>query len=467
MNKVKFAIIGAGSVSFCPATVSDILLNQSFAQVNIEIYLMDIDERALRVSEAFCKKAITFINRPITINASLNLREAVDGADFVITAIEKERYHYWSMDFHIPRRYGFRQVYGENGGPGGMFHTLRNIGPMLEIARAMEELCPNAWLLNYTNPEAKLVEAISKLTKIKVVGLCHGEQMGMDQLSEFLNIPKSDIDAKACGLNHFGFFTEVKEKATGKDLYPLLREREKSVDWLAHWDEYGLSRLMFRTYGLWPYPGTNHIGEYMAWSDEMLASTKIQYFYDPVELDPWKTRKTPEFVYSFSSNPTDRPLFRDASKDEKPFAGDPGFADGYEQAFAIGEAGLSGSHEYGIPIAEAIYFNKPLRVGAVNVPNKGYVRNLPENMVVEIPADVDGNGVHPIGGFELPTAITAMIAQQGAIHDLLIQSYTEQSKRKLLQAILLDPCVSNYNNAVAMIDQMCEQQSEILPKLSW
>jgi alpha-galactosidase len=100
------------------------------------------------------------LNRRVVIEASIDLRKALNGADFVITAIEVDRYHYWLMDFHIPRRYGFRQIYGENGEPGGMFHALRNLPPTIEIARAMEQKCPDAWMFNYTNPEAKLIEGV-------------------------------------------------------------------------------------------------------------------------------------------------------------------------------------------------------------------------------------------------------------------------------------------------------------------
>ena len=309
-EKLKFVIIGAGSVCFCPATVADILLNDNICSVPLSIALMDIDERALRASETFAREAIKVSGRDVNLTATINLREALVDADFVISAIEVDRYYYWSMDFHIPRRYGFRQVYGENGGPGSMFHTLRNLPPTLEIAHAMEEICPDAWLLNYTNPEAKLVEGVLKSTKIKAVGLCHGEGIGLDQVSQILEIPKDDIDGDVAGLNHFGWFTRLTRKSTGEDLYPMLKERENRMDWLAHWDEIGLSRLMLRTYGLFPYPGTNHVGEYIAWSDSMLASTQIQYFHDPVRNDPWsKGGKVPEFVYNFQDNPTGRELF--------------------------------------------------------------------------------------------------------------------------------------------------------------
>ena len=457
MKKVKFAIIGAGSVSFCPATVTDILLNKSFGKLDeIEIYLMDIRSEALDVSKNYCEKLVEKLGKKIIINASTNLAEAVYGADFVIIAIEVDRFHYWSQDFHIPRRYGFRQIYGENGGPGGMFHALRNLPPILEIAHEMERGCPDAWLLNYTNPEAKLVEGISKLSKIKAVGLCHGDGMGMEQLADFLQMPVEQIGASLVGLNHFGWFTKIWDKKTGEDLYPRLREQEKKADPLAHWDELALPRVMLRTYGLWCYPGANHIGEYIAWSDGFLASASIQYYFDPASENPWEMKKTPpSFIYSMSGDITELDLFHD-KKD----------GDGYEESFDYkSKPYLSG--EYGIPIAEAIFFDKPTEIGAVNMPNLGYAPNLPKGMVIEMPALVDGHGIHPHKCDPLPVAVEAMITTQGAIHKLIIEAYTEKSRNKLLQAVLLDPTVSSYNNAVAMINELCELQKDILPPLYW
>jgi len=457
-SNVKFSIIGAGSVCFCPTTVADILRSKLFATLdNMTIYLMDIDPNALDVSKAFCDKFTSKLKRKVTIEASTNLQKALQGADFVITAIEVDRYHYWSMDFHIPRRYGFRQVYGENGGPGGIFHTLRNLPPILEIARMMEKECPDAYMLNYTNPEAKLIEGVLKLTKIKAVGLCHGAQMGIDQLSDFLSIPTERIGVSAVGLNHFGWFTKIWDKSNQEDLYPKLRNMEKKADWLAHWDEYALMRILFRTYGLWSYPGTNHIGEYIGWSEDFLASTKIQYFFDPTTDSPWEKKTPPEFVYSFSGNPTDRALFSDKTKIE----------DDYLQNFDIENEDFEESNEDGIPLAEALFFNKTTHFNALNVLNKGYAPNLPENMVIEIGAAADGEGIHPIKSDVLPIAIANMIATQGAIHQLVIDAYVEKSRKKLLQAILLDPTVSSYNNAVALINEMCERQKAILPEMHW
>jgi len=456
-TKLKIVMIGAGSCCFCPATLQDILLSDELNALPLEVCLMDIDNHALEVSHAYAQKVVAYSGRNVKLWATTDLDDALAGADFVITAIEIDRYHYWSIDFHIPRRYGFRQVYGENGGPGGMFHTLRNIGPTLHIAHRMEELCPDAGLINYTNPEAKLVEAVLKMTKVKAVGVCHGFGMGVAQIAEILGRKEEELEVVGYGLNHFGWYTSIKDKNTGEDLYPLFKEKEKESHWLAKWDEVGLSRMMMRTFGLYPYPGTNHIGEYIAWSDEFLASTKIQYFFDPAAENPWETKKHPRFVYDFCSNPTAIPFSAvDHDKEEE-----------YQWFFTIGENGLQKSREYGIPIIEAIVYDKKELIPSLNVLNKGQIPGIIADMCVECPCIVDGDGIHPVQVEELPAGIAAMINQQGAIHKLVIEAYAEKSKNKLLQALLLDPTASNYNNAVALIDEMCEREKEILPELNW
>lgn len=455
-KKLKIAIIGAGSVSFCPTTVSDILRNSSIKESDLEIALMDINQEALEVSAAYCRKLQKKYMPQAKICATLDLREAVTEADFVVTAIEKERYFYWSQDFHLPRKYGFRQVYGENGGPGGAFHTLRNLGPMLEIAHMMEEVCPNAWLLNYTNPEAKLVGMIAQATSIKVVGLCHGEQMGVDQVAMILGRDKSELETQVSGLNHFGVLTIIRDKKTGEDLYPLLKKREREMEKLAHWDELALARIMLRLYGVWTYPGANHIGEYMAWSDQYLASAQMQYFYDPANETPWSdiTNSPLEFIYSIAGHNWETEMFKSDKKDV------------FQEAFDS-ENNLEQNHEYGVPIIEAIHFNKPLKIGAVNVQNQGYAPNLPNGMVVEVPAMVDGAGIHPVQTEKIPAALAAMISVQGAIADLIYEAYMEKSRTKLLQALMLDPTVSTYNGAVALINEIFELQKEILPEMHW
>ena len=193
-DKVTIAIIGAGSVVFSKGTIGDILLNETLTHYPIDLRLMDIVPERLAGVVQFATGNAAALHRQVTAAATTDLRAAVDGADFVVTAFEVDRYQRWAQDFHIPRKYGFAQIYGENGGPGGMFHALRNMGPLLEAAHAMEELCPQAWLINYSNPEAKLVQAVATLTKVKVAGMCHGVFMGREQVSALLELPEEQIE---------------------------------------------------------------------------------------------------------------------------------------------------------------------------------------------------------------------------------------------------------------------------------
>ncbi|MBS4219158.1 alpha-galactosidase [Bacillus sp. FJAT-49711] len=460
MKNMKVTLVGAGSLSFALGALQDMVLSDKLKnQVNLEIALMDIAEKNVMRTYEYTKEMFAAFSHPAKISQTTNLEEALTGADFVIVAIEVNRYFYWSQDFHIPRRYGSKQIYGENGGPGSMFHTLRNLGPMLEIARMMEKVCPDAWFINFTNPEAKLVEAISKMTTIKIVGLCHGLDMGIDQISQFLEMDKEEIGIEGGGLNHFGFFTKIWNKKTGEDLYPLFDEKEKKADRLAQFDHIGLSRTMYRTYGYYPYPGTNHIGEYVSWAEDFYAGLALQYRYDPIREKLWEEHsRVPEFIYCADGHTLDKGLFSDDMTQEEWIA----------ETFTFDKDKVQKSNEYAIPIIEAIFFDEEIQLNSVNMQNNGAIKGLPDDMVVETQAIVNGQGIKLIPmTVELPTAIIGTIHIQGTIHKLLLEAFVEQSKTKLLQAILLDPQAPTYYQACAMIDEICELQKDILPKLEW
>jgi len=458
-DRLKIALIGAGSLSFGRGTIADIVLSETLNQVPIDLVLMDIVASHLDSNQRFAEQAVRSHQRAISVNATTDLAEALTGAHCVVTAIEVERYKYWMQDFHVPRKYGFTQIYGENGGPGGLFHTLRNMGPMLDIAQAMQQLCPEAWLINFTNPEAKLVEAISRLSTIKVVGLCHGVYMGREQLARILELPEADIETVACGLNHFGWFQKIQRRSTGEDLYPRLTANESQAHWLAAWDEIALSRILFRTFGLWPYPGANHCGEYFRWSRDFFAGDRFQYFHDPVWGAAWEQTPPPTFLYSTVANPNAVPFFPEKPVEQL-----------YPEFDATSEMqpdALQPSGEDAVRLIEALCFDQAMDFPALNLPNHGAIPGLDDELVVEIPARADGRGIQRQRLEPLPEGVTAMIRLQGSIHKLLIEAYQERSRNKLLQAVLLDPTVSSYANAVAMINEMCELQKELLPVLEW
>ena len=312
---MKIVLVGAGSREFGPATIRDILLSDLLCDGRVEIALVDTDPSGLPDTQAYAGAVAERLGRSATVTGTTRLADALPGADAVIVAIEINRYFYWAQDFHVPRAFGFRQIYGENGGPGGLFHALRNMRPNVEIARAMETHCPDAWFVNYTNPLTKLCEAVSRLTDIRVVGLCHGVFHGIEQMARFLELPPERLDARASGLNHFSWFGSVTDRETGQDLYPRLRERERVADWLHDWDEIALSRILFRVFGRFPSPGANHIGEYIRWAGDFLASSPLQFFYDPAEGHPWDTGKVPTWIYHLGDNPTETALFPERPRD--------------------------------------------------------------------------------------------------------------------------------------------------------
>ncbi len=447
MDKLKIALVGAGSGSFGPSSVRDVLLSDPIARVPLELVLMDIVPDHLTDIEAYARAVAKKLRRDVRILVTTDIEAAVVDAQFVITAIEVERFLYWSQDFHVPRKHGFKQVFGENGGPGGLFHALRNMGPMIDIARTMERLCPDAYLLNFTNPEHKLCEAVSRLTSIRNVGLCHGVFMGLHQMAAILGVPPDSIEGDACGMNHFTFFQTLRDKRTGEDLYPRLREAEREGDWLSDWHEIGMARVMFRRFGLWPSPAANHYGEYIRWADEFVAS-ELQYFYDPADGHPWETGVVPEFVYSLSGDKTGRPW--------RPAPAQP-------SSFDI--ENLRPSGELAVPIIEAVACGEPRYLEAINVPNQGAVPNLPDDMVVEVPADGDSSGLHPRRMNPLPEAAAALLRTQASIHKLLVEAFAERSKAKLIEAMLLDPTVDSYRRAVECVDEMLHLQAGILPPL--
>ncbi|MHC4789670.1 MAG: family 4 glycosyl hydrolase [Planctomycetota bacterium] len=444
---MKIALVGAGSRSFGPGSTRDVLLSEELRGLPLELALMDIVEVHLDDAADYARWLNEEVGREACITATTDLRAALEGADFVIAAIEVDRYLYWAMDFHVPRMHGLRQIYGENGGVGGIFHALRNMGPIVEIARTMEELCPEAKLLNFTNPESKLCEAVARLTSIEAVGLCHGVFQGREQIATILEVAPDDLETVSCGINHFTWFQIIRDRRTGEDLYPRLRQADREGDWLSDWHEAAMARVLFRRFGLWPSPAPNHYGEYIGWAEEFVAD-ELQYFYDPADGHPWQTGIVPEFVYSLTSHPTGRP-WRPAERE----AADPK------------EAPLKSSDELAAPIMAGLCCGERHELAAVNVPNRGAIPNLPDDMVVEVPAVADAAGLQACPCEPLPEAIAAMLRLQGSVHKLLVEAFAERSREKLIQAVLLDPTVDSYRRAIETVDELCRLQADILPPL--
>jgi len=461
---IKIVLVGAGSREFGPATLRDIYLSDALAEAGVEITLMDLDADSLHVTSAYAEDLDTKLERAFAVSTTTDLDAALAGADFVIMAIEIDRYFYWAQDFHIPRGFGFRQIYGENGGPGGVFHALRNMGPAVDIANAVARVCPDAWLLNYTNPLTKLCEAQTRLTDAKVIGLCHGVFHGKEQVCRILDHPLDDLDAYASGLNHFTWFESIRSRSTGKDLYPRLRERERAAHWLSDWDEIALSRTLLRTFGLYPSPGANHIGEYIRWAEDFLGSSALQFFYDPRDGHPWTTGEVPTWIYNLSDDPTHTELFPPehltrlkAPREDR---------EGQDMDGADGE-GITPSGELAIPIIEGLACGVETDLAAVNITNDHFVPGLPHDTVVEVPATIGAEGLAPRVMRQLPEGVLALLRTQASINKILVEAFETKSRDALLQAVLLDPTAASYRQSIDMINRMFEVQGDVLPALKW
>ena len=467
---IHIVLVGAASREFGPATLRDIYLSEPIAKHGSEVVLMDLDAEGLERTAAYAGELAEMLGREHRVRVTTDLEDALPGADFVVMAIELNRYFYWAQDFHIPRMHGFRQIYGENGGPGGLFHALRNMPPTMEITRAIERICPDAWLLNYTNPLTKLCEAQTRGSHAKVVGLCHGVFHGKEQLSRILEHPLDDLEAYASGLNHFTWFESITSRSTGEDLYPRLREREREAHWLSDWDEIALSRILLRTFGLYPSPGANHVGEYVRWATDFLGSSALQFFYDPRDGHPWETGDVPTWIYNLSDDPTHTELFPPSPLTRLKPPREDRQGEGDE---------IMPSGELAIPIIEGLACGERRELAAVNVPNRRvqgepdghatgvYLPGLGPDTVVEVPATVDGDGLRPRTMKPLPEGVLALLRTQASINKLLVDAFEQGSKDLLLQALLLDPTTESYRQSVELIDRMCEVQGDVLPTLQW
>jgi len=428
---LKIVAIGAGS-GFGRGTVVDMLGSSEVNELDCTLVLVDTDPAKLERMYRFALLVTEHFRSKVKVEMTGDRRKALLGASHVVTSVAIKRYPLWEQDFRAPLAYGFKHVLGENGGPGAVFHALRNFELMIPICRDMEELCPDALLLNYTNPESRIIRAVSDLTKIRAIGLCHGVFSALGGASRILGKPVDEIDFLSGGLNHFYWVMRIADKQTGEDLYPQLRKRALSDPDCPSMPP--LVKKMLEVFGLYTYPSDDHIGEYLSFAYEF---TGLAWHYG------LESRKVP---------PQDQGPGQDRLEPyvtgEKP----------------LDDWALRRSGELALPIILGIALDRSYRAEAVNVPNTGgYVAGLPADTVVEVPAMVDGTGIHPEKLPPIPEALLAFCRTQASIQKLVVEAYGQRSRNLLLQALLVDPIVNSVENAEKMLDHMLELQRDYLP----
>ena len=242
-----------------------------------EMVLVDIDEERLGRMTRLARRLNETWQAEMKITSTTERREALPGADIVVGAVERNRYPLWQMDIEIPRKHGCGNLYGENGGPGGFFHTLRQVPITLDIVRDMERLCPGAWFINMSNPESRLTLAIERYTTVKTVGVCLGAYITRRYLAvNVLGLPEEEVDVKAAGINHCHWVMDVRRMGTGEDLYPAVKEKIEALDPKRE----PLSRECLRRFGYYPGPADSHVGEYLSWAFKFFPPNYNQWIFE-------------------------------------------------------------------------------------------------------------------------------------------------------------------------------------------
>jgi alpha-galactosidase len=440
--KTKLVIIGAGSVSFGPSILGDLF---SYAEKlrGAEVWLVDTNAESLQVMTAYAERLNEATNHPYHLNKTTNRTEALPNADFVIVSVAVDRLETWKLDWQIPLKHGVRHVLGENGGPGGLSHALRNIPILLAIAKDIERLAPNAMLLNFTNPMTRLCMAVARETHVRFVGLCHQIGEGYKLVNEALGLVKADaehasqkwhdlvrhveerIHITAAGLNHFTFILDVRDKQTGEDLYPLLRQKLAAMP--ANFEL--MSRRLMDTFGLFCATGDGHAGEYIGFAADTIPLTGYDFgAYAKRGQEQWQRLRA--------------------------------------QADGSVPVQIRQTGERAIPIMDAMLHDLNQHELSANIINDGCIRNLPDEAVVEVPAVVNARGVHGVHVGALPRGLAALMRNQIELMELVVEAGVKGDRKAALQALLLDPVVHSYAQAEHMLDELLSAHKKYLPQFA-
>ncbi|MBN1675921.1 MAG: alpha-glucosidase/alpha-galactosidase [Kiritimatiellae bacterium] len=417
----KFVLIGVGSAVFGAKTIGD-LLHFKDVLAGSTVSLVDINPEILGLMETVARKMNEQAGSPFTIEASVERRDVLAGADFVVTSPAIKREELWKIDWEIINGAGIKQTYGENGGPGSLSHTLRNVPMMLAICRDIEELAPNAWVLNFTNPEARICMMLDRYTRLKFCGLCHQIGAGYRMVAKALDVPVRDLDIKAAGLNHFTWMFDIRRASTGEDLYPAFRERIRQ----GALKDQPLSRKMFELAGLFPTPGDHHLAEFLAFGWEFAGLHGRDWA-------KWATRKAD--TYAWLTGVT---------------AGTHKIEDQVK--------GLSG--ERIAQMAVAVLTNQNSYEISMDVRNEGAIPNLPPAAIVETPGVISGLGITPLRMPPLPPVVAGLARKQVQVQELAVEAAVTGDRTLALQALVLDPVVDNVATAERVLDQLLTAHRE-------
>jgi len=422
---MKIAMIGAGSIVFCKTLMSDILATPALA--DSEFALMSRTEPRLRRMEAFAKKMIQENGCPAKVWATLDRREAIRDADFVVVMVQVGGVDAFKLDYEIPMKYGVDQCVGDSLGPGGVFRALRAVPVVVDIARDMQELAkPHCIMLQYANPMAGVCLALGKATDVQFVGLCHGVQTTLDLIAGYCNVPKEEITYTCGGINHMDWFLRLEHK--GRDLYPDLREKFEKPE---YYKTEKVRGEVFRHFGYFMTESTGHLSEYVPWFRKNRLALDL-YCDEPA------FGGASGAYYNWCKTIADKYAAHDELE--------------YESARITGR-----SVEYCSYIMEAVATGKPFRFMG-NVRNQGLIDNLPAGCCVEVPVFADDAGLHPTRVGNLPAQCAAACMSNVQVQTLAGKAALESDPEAIVHAMAMDPLTG----AVCTLKQVRDMASEML-----
>ncbi len=422
----KIALIGAGSVVFARRLLQDVVGTPALAGAHLS--LMDVDEGRLALIGSFAQRLVSDAGTANTVDTTTDRSAALDGADYVITTIRVG--DDLAIDQGIPLRYGVDQSVGDTIGPGGVFKALRTVPALLDICDDMELLCPEARLLQYTNPMAIACWAIAEASNVQAVGLCHSVQRTTQQLADYIGAPRDSVSAWAAGINHMAWFLRLERD--GEDAYPALWEA------LEDEDTFALDPVRFevmRYFGYFVSESTRHMSEYLPYfrtSGERMGRFKL----DAIATDLARLQVRSDEYFARMRDEVEGPAPVTAER----------------------------SDEYACRIISSIETGEPTVING-NVPNDGLISNLAEGACVEVPCLVDGLGIHPMAVGELPPQLAALNRSNMAVQELAVRAVLEGSREAAEYAVKIDPltaAVLPLADIDAMFDEMWAAHGERL-----
>ncbi len=460
MKTAKIVVIGAGSASFGLNTLATLLRNKALK--GCQLSLVDQEATALELAGHLAQRLNREWDAEMNISTHTHHADALEGGDFVILSIEAPpRERLWQLDYEIPLKYGVRQPYAENGGPGGFAHTLRNIQAVLQIVQDMQQLCPQAWLINFTNPMMRICDLIARYSAIKVVGLCHqimagyamvGKALASDlgitvplgfsgcasypQLNEIraqvARETYTRVEIRAAGINHFTWMLSLKLRESGEDLYPLFTRRWQELE--AEFEP--LTRQVFHAFGTFPISGDEHLCEYLPWVHNPLTRPWVKY---DLTLYDWQT-------WAGLRHSRQETLAR--------------MAHGLDSIEPLRNVSSEGAAE----IIEGLLEGTTIVLPAINLPNSGQIENLPHNSIVETPGVIENGSLRaqPMGS--LPQPIAELCRREITCGQLCVDAGVYGDRKKALQSLLLSPTVDDLEVAEKMLEDYLSAYRPWLPQ---